>query len=86
MKKILGIVFLGLFLSGNASFAAEPLWNKKSLNTNINDHGWEVKNSVITAAAATVPVEIYTLIKGTWILKCVIIFKDSNQIGYCSLP
>ena len=86
MKKILGIIVLGLFLSGNASFAAEPSWNKKSLNANINEHGWEVKDSVINSSNQTIPIEIYTLIKGTWVLKCVIFFKDSGQTGYCNLP
>tara|TARA_A100001015_G_C14965791_1_gene702878 strand:- start:923 stop:1180 length:258 start_codon:yes stop_codon:yes gene_type:complete len=85
MKKILGIVVLVFFLSGNISFSAEPpTWDSKSLNTNITSHGWKIKS--FSSNITDIPIEIYTLVKGNWILKCSIFFKNSESYGYCTLP
>ena len=84
MKNFLGIVVLGLLLSGNA-FAAEPSWDKKSLNVNIKEHGWKVKSFTSNNLSnLTLPTEIYTLIKDNWILKCILIYRGSDQSGYCN--
>ena len=86
MKKILGIIFLGLLLSGNA-YAAEPSWDKNSLNINIKEHGWKVKSfTANNLSKLSIPIEIYTLTKDNWILKCTLIYRGSDQSGYCNLP
>ena len=85
MKKVLGIAILSFFLSGNLSFSAEPKWDSTSLNVNIINHGWKIKSSATTHNTGK-PVEIFTLVKGNWILKCSIFFEKSGSYGYCTLP
>ena len=84
MKKLLGIVVLGLLLSGNAN-AYEPSYDKKSLNVNILTHEWKVISSTMTTSSQS-HIEIYTLTRNNWILKCTLIYRGADQSGYCSLP
>jgi len=55
------------------------------MNKNIIEHGWEVKNSKITRLR-NVPVEIYTLMKGNWILKCQVLHTHEVLKTFCMKP
>ena len=88
IKKILG-VFLFVLLWTSNCYANEPVWDDLSLNKNIQIHGWKVlKISEMKVENSNVsePIEVYTLFRDRWILKCTLIYKDSGQSGYCSLP
>ena len=86
MKKLLGIVVLGLMWC-NVGFAEEkkPKYSS-SLNENIIVHGWKIKSSKIVKRHNGVPVELYTLTKGKWILKCHVYVWDELGVDYCKLP
>ena len=86
MKKLLGIVVLGLLLC-NVGFAEEkkPKYSS-SLNKNIIVHGWKIKSSKIIKTSTGHPLELYTLVKGKWILKCHIYLSDPDEHDYCKLP
>ena len=64
MKKLLGIVVLGLLWCG-ITYAEEskPKYAAYSLNKNIIEHGWKIKSKRFTSER-----DIYTLTKGKWIL------------------
>ena len=66
MKKFLGIMVLGLLLSGNAFAGDEPFY-ENSLNKNILEHGWKIVSQTDGGLVAT---EIYKLKKNGWILIC----------------
>ena len=55
------------------------------MNKNIIEHGWKVKKSTMTKLK-TVPVEIYTLTKGNWILKCQILYMHDEMQTFCMTP
>jgi len=67
MKKILIIIVLVFFWT-NYLLADEPEYSN-SLNENINKHGWEVL-SFFNAGTERSAVEVITLSKNNWILKC----------------
>ena len=84
MKKILGIVVLVLIWC-NVGFSEEPTFEKEYMNKNIIEHGWKVKKSTMTKVKTT-PAEIYTLTKGTWILKCQITYIHGQMLTWCMMP
>ena len=67
MKKILIIIVLVFFWT-NYLLADEPEYSN-SLNENINKHGWEFLSFFNTTTQRSA-VEIITLSKNNWILKC----------------
>ena len=80
MKKLLGIMVLGLLWSGNA-YSNEAPYYENSLNTNILEYGWEIVSKTDGGLVAT---EIYTLKKNNWTLICNV---DTAQITtICALP
>ena len=86
MKKLLGILVLGL-LWCNVGFAEEkkPKYSY-SLNDNIIVHGWKIKSSKIIKTSTGSPLELYTLMKGKWILKCQIYISEDKADNICLLP
>jgi len=72
-------------MSCNAGFSEEPTFDIRDMNKNIIEHGWEVKNSKITRLR-NVPVEIYTLMKGNWILKCQVLYTHEVLKTFCMKP
>ena len=55
------------------------------MNKNINEYGWKVKKSTMTKLK-TAPMEIYTLTKGNWILKCQITYIHGQMLTWCMMP
>ena len=49
-----------------------------SLNDNIIVHGWKIKSSKIIKTSTGSPLELYTLMKGKWILKCQIYISEET--------
>ena len=81
MKKLLGIVVLGLMWC-NVGFADEkPKISYNSVNENIIKYGWKIKS-----IKSFSEMEIYTLTKGKWIMKCRITYHLSNIFTWCVLP
>ena len=68
MKKILIIVFFGFFWT-TYLIADEPEYSS-SLNENIIKYGWKIKNTSSLAGTVRSAVEVITLSKNNWILKC----------------
>ncbi|MDB3919552.1 hypothetical protein N9349_02270 [Candidatus Pelagibacter sp.] len=84
MKKI-NFLIIVILMSCNAGFSEEPTFDIRDMNKNIIEHGWEVKNSKITRLR-NVPVEIYTLMKGNWILKCQVLHTHEVLKTFCMKP
>ena len=82
MKKLLGIVVLGLLWCG-ITYAEEsrPKYAAYSLNKNIIEYGWKIKSKRFTSEK-----DIYTLTKGKWILVCQIEYKTNRTDTDCILP
>tara|TARA_B100000686_G_scaffold46085_1_gene49171 strand:+ start:995 stop:1243 length:249 start_codon:yes stop_codon:yes gene_type:complete len=82
MKKIFIFIFL-VFYSTNL-LAEEPEYSD-SLNKNINEYGWKIKNSKFFKFERSF-VQIYTLTNKNYVLKCNIIYRASDLSTYCELP
>ena len=82
MKKLL--IFL-LFSISLSSVSAEIPDYEDLLNTNIKKYGWKLQNSTITTLKEY-PIEIHTLTKSGYILKCITIYRPSSQVNYCETP
>ena len=92
MKKLLGILVLGL-LWCNVGFGEEPKWDYTDLNMNVIEYGWKIKSSKMTTYPSEtiigqLPLEIYTLTKGNWVLKCLIRYMTEYDLlqTTCDLP
>ena len=82
MKRILICLFFLIF--STKLLANEPEYSD-SLNENRIKFGWSVRNlEVIRIGEA--PAEIYTLTKGSYTLKCFIIYRANSLSTYCDLP
>ena len=80
MKKLLGILVLGLLLC-NIGFTEEikrPEYNLHSFNYNIIKHNWKHTGSFKGEGA----VQVMTLKKDQWILYCALYLGDTE----CWLP
>jgi hypothetical protein len=88
MIKKLTFIFLVNLMASNLSLAYElkerPDWSVDDLQSNIKDYGFRIVGTNI-ASNDNFPVEIITLEKKGWILKCKI--KYASQIyTYCDFP
>ena len=84
MKKNLIIVFFGFFWTTYLN-ADEPEYSS-SLNENIIEYGWEIKNTSSLAGTERTAVEVITLSKNNWILKCSIHYYPDELYHRCWLP
>ena len=86
MKKLSLYVFLVLMFC-NVGFGEEPKWDYTDLNMNVIEYGWKIKSSKMTKVDK-LPLEIYTLRKGNWILKCLIRYMNEydDVMTTCDLP
>ena len=85
MKKLSLYVFLVLMFC-NVGFGEEPKWAFTDLNKNVIEYGWKIKSSKMTKVDG-LPSEIYTLTKGNWVLKCLIIYIPKEILEtWCGTP
>ena len=74
MKKLLGIVVLGLLLSSNA-YAAEIPDYIDDINENIKNYGWKIDDSnFMNNKNNSNIIEIVTMSNKGWIIKCGIFY------------
>ena len=85
MKKLSLYVFLVLMFC-NVGFGEEPKYDSSDLNKNVTEYGWKIKSSKMTKVDG-LPSEIYTLTKGNWVLKCLIIYIPKEILEtWCGTP
>ena len=89
MIKKLIFIFLVNLMASNLSLAYElkerPDWSVDDLQSNIKDYGFRIVGTNIISANGKFPVEIITLEKKGWILKCKV--KYASQIYTdCDFP
>ena len=84
MKKILIIIVLGFFWT-NYLLAGEPEYSN-SLNENIIKHEWKIKHSSSLSSTERSAVEVITLSKNNWILKCSLHYFYDELYRRCWLP
>ena len=84
MKKLSMIVAMLLWC--NVGFGEEPKWDFTDLNKNVTEYGWKIKSSKMTKVDK-LPLEIYTLTKGNWVLKCQILYiPEVGSQTWCGTP
>ena len=81
MKKLLGILVLGLLWCNVAFTDEEPKYHTTSMNKSMIDYGWKIKS-----IKSFSEMEVYTLTKGKWIMKCRLKYKLSTLFTWCYLP
>ena len=70
----------------NVGFGEEPKWDYTDLNKNVIEYGWKIKSSKMTKVDK-LPLEIYTLTKGNWVLKCQILYiPEEISQTWCNTP
>ena len=98
MKKLLMILVMVFWC--NVGFGEEqnfikkiPKWDYSDLNMNVIEYGWKIKSfKMTTYPSETIigqsPLEIYTLTKGNWVLKCLIRYMTEYDLlqTTCDLP
>jgi len=88
IKKLVFLLLLNLLII-NPSFAYDlddrPDWSVDDLQSNIKDYGFRIISTNVVIANEMFPVEIITLEKKGWILKCKV--KYTSQIKTdCDFP
>ena len=91
MKKLLGIVVLGLLWCSVGvaddkknlpKYGKDYTHTSPELNNNIINYGWKIKSVKMTNDKA-----IYTLSKNKWIMYCVVFFADDEiETTDCRIP
>ena len=86
MKKLLGIVVLGLLLSGNA-YADEIPEYGYDINENIKKYGWKINDSKFMNYKNGPIIEIVTMSNKGWVIKCGIFYSAEriNRVT-CDAP
>ena len=72
-------------MSCSVGFSEEPTFDSKDINKNIIEHGWMVESFTMTPFNNLL-VEIYTLTKGNWILKCQVLYTHDVLKTFCMTP
>tara|TARA_A100001011_G_C13774934_1_gene620753 strand:+ start:91 stop:354 length:264 start_codon:yes stop_codon:yes gene_type:complete len=87
MKKLLGIVILGLLLSSNA-YADEIPDYDDDINENIKKYGWKIDDTYFSNRPdAGTFVEMVTMSNKGWIIKCGIFYHHEKVIRViCNAP
>ena len=87
-KKLAFFILLNLLIT-NKSFAYDvddmPDYDYSDVNANIKDYGFRIIGTNI-ASNEMFPIEIITLEKKGWILKCRVQYKSSSPKTYCYYP
>ena len=93
MLKRFALFFLLNLLITNPSFAYDledrPDWSVDDVQSNIKDYGWKIIGTTI-ASNENAPIEIITLEKKGWILKCKVRYANFSNGGHiytdCDFP
>tara|TARA_B100000029_G_scaffold472494_1_gene513050 strand:- start:68 stop:316 length:249 start_codon:yes stop_codon:yes gene_type:complete len=82
MKKLLGIVVLGLLLI-NPAFSEDtfPSYSKYSVDENIHEYNWKVDK-----VRSTNKSDIYYLKNNKRLLNCVVTLDENYIDTYCNAP
>jgi|DEB0MinimDraft_6_1074348.scaffolds.fasta_scaffold26285_6 hypothetical protein len=87
-KKLAFFILLNLLIT-NSSFAYDvddmPEIDYSDLNGNIKDHGFRIIGTNAVIAFGKFPVEIITLEKKGWILKCRVKYT-TDVLTFCYYP
>ena len=62
-----------------------PNWDLRDLQKNINNHGFKIVSTTIANNGVT-PIEIITLEKRGFILKCSVRYTPEQFFTYCNYP
>ena len=85
MKKFLGMFLVLGLLFCNVGFTEEPKYDESNINKNINMHEWKHINKRMSVLKDE-PIEIITLTKSNWMLKCTILYGHLSITTYCTIP
>ena len=77
MKKLLGIVVLGLLLMSGNAYADEVPEYSDDINENIKKYGWKITDTKL-ANKESVTIEIVTMSNKGWIIKCGIFYTAES--------
>ena len=83
MKK--AFIFILFFIFTTSLLADEPEYSY-SLNENIFEHGWKIKNTSNLVGTERSAHEIVTLSKNGWILKCSLRYYPEDFYQRCWIP
>ena len=83
MKRILICLFFLIFSTN--LLANEPEYSD-SLNENILEYDWKIKSTSNLVGTEKSSVEVITLSKNAWILKCTLTYLPTNFYQRCWLP
>ena len=84
MKK-LSFFLIIFFILVNPVFSEIPEFDYQNLNKNINEYKWKVVRTNFIKIKDT-PIELYTLSKNGFILKCQVAYLLSRQETNCLDP
>jgi len=88
IKKLVFLLLLNLLII-NPSFAYDlddrPDWNVDDLQSNIKDYGFEIIDTNIASTENSI-IEIITLEKKDWILKCRVRYTYDQIYTFCDFP
>ena len=84
MKK--AFIFILFFIFTTSLRADEPEYSSYSLSENIFNHGWKIKNNSNLVGTESSAVEIVTLSKNGWILKCSLSYYPQEFYQRCWIP
>ena len=88
IKKFILLFIINIFLATSAiSYDLDkmPEYSETDLTENIKDHGFRIMYTNI-AANENYPIEIITLEKAGWILKCRLRYTSSLIQTFCTIP
>ena len=85
MKKILWMYLVLGLLFCNVGFTEQPKYDQNSINININLYNWKHISKNFSILNNT-PIEIITLTKEHWMLKCIILYNDLKITTLCEIP
>ena len=88
IKKLAFLLLLNLLIT-NSSFAYDlndrPDWSVDDVQSNIKDHGFEIIDTNIANTESNI-IEIITLEKKDWILKCRVRYTYDQIYTFCDFP
>ena len=82
---IRSFIFIIIIFFSTNTLADEPEYSY-SLNENIIEYGWKIKNTSNLVGTEKLGNEVITLHKNGWILKCSIFYAPTTFIQRCEIP